>query len=348
MWLVNVLALASGIAFSLLQNPASSEQNPSPQKSAPSALQASPVAKPEQPAPPASAVASTQPVITIHGLCGDGAHTGGENACSKVISRKEFESLMDALNPGGQPISPAGRQNLAQAYVEALAFADAARKAGTQETEEFRQVMFWVRLRTIADLYRRNLQEQYRTPSPEEIDSYYQQHLASFERVRLLRILVPRENFAGADKSGFDQKALAAAQAAHTRAVNGEAPEQIQKDVYAGLGLERPPATDLGTFGRTDFIEKESTDVFSLQPGEVSPLETELKSYVIYKVVGKETLTEAQVKAEIVREISQQKYRDAIKSALDSAPADFNEQYFGPMAPKPPLEAPPVPRRPAR
>lgn len=348
MWLVNVLALASGIAFSLLQNPASSEQNSSPQKSSPSALPASPVAKPEQPALPASAVAPAQPVITIHGLCGDAARSGGEqSACSKVISRKEFESLMDALNPGGQPISPAGRQNLAQAYVEALAFADAARKAGTQETEEFRQVMFWVRLRTIADLYRRNLQEKYRTPLPEEIDSYYQQHLASFERVRLLRILVPRENFASTDKSGFDQKSLAAAQAAHTRAVNGEAPEQIQKDVYAGLGLERPPATDLGTFGRADFIEKESTDVFSLQPGEVSPLETELKSYVIYKIVGKETLTEAQVKVEIVREISQQKYRDAIKAALDSAPADFNEQYFGPMMPKPPLEAPPVPRRPA-
>jgi hypothetical protein len=348
MWLVNILAF-TGLAFSLLQNPASSEQSSSPQKSAPSALPASPVTKPEQPAPPASAVAPAQPVITIHGLCGDGARAGGEQSgCSKVISRKEFESLMDALNPGGQPISPAGRQNLAQAYVEALAFADAARKAGTQETEEFRQVMFWVRLRTIADIYRRNLQEQYRTPSPEEIDSYYQQHLASFEKVRLLRILVPRENFAAADKSEFDKKALAAAQAAHTRAVNGEAPEQIQKDVYAGLGLERPPATDLGTYGRADFIEKESADVFSLQPGEVSPLETELKSYVIYKVVGKETLTEAQVKAEIVREISQQKYRDAIKAALDSAPADFNEQYFGPMMPKPPLEAPPVPRRPAR
>ena len=71
-------------------------------------------------------------------------------------------------------------KTLAQPYVEALAFADAARKAGTEDTEEFREVMFWVRLRTIADLYRGNLQEKYRAPEPEEIDSYYQQHLASF------------------------------------------------------------------------------------------------------------------------------------------------------------------------
>jgi hypothetical protein len=294
-------------------------------------------------------VKDTEPVITIRGLCAEGVGSGDHagNPCNKQITRKEFERLLHALNPGGQSVSPNGRQNLAQAYVEALAFEDAARKAGTEDTEEFREVMFWVRLRAIADLYRRNLQEKYRTPGPEEIDSYYQQHLASFDRVHLLRILVPRENFSGGDKSEFDKKALAAAQAARTRAVNGEALEQIQKDVYARLGLNLPPATDLGTYQRTDFIEKEAADVFSLQPGEVSPLETEIKSYVIYKVASKETLKEDQVKADIIHEIAQQKYRDALKAVMDSAPADFNEQYFGPMAPKPPIDPPVVLRRPA-
>jgi PPIC-type PPIASE domain len=349
MWLANVLVVASGITFFLLQTPASGQISSSEKPNQAAERQASSVpAKPERPADSASAVGETQAVITIRGLCAEDATSSKPgNSCNKQITRKDFERLMHALNPGGQTVSPNGRQNLAQAYVEALAFADAARKAGTEDTEEFREVMFWVRLRTIADLYRRNLQEKYRTPEPEEIDSYYQQHLASFERVHLLRILVPRENFSGGDKNEFDKKALAAAQAARTRAVNGEALEQIQKDVYAGLGLDHPPSTDLGTYQRTDFIEKEAADVFSLQPGEVSPLETEIKSYVIYKVASKETLTEAQVKAEIIHEISQQKYRDALKTVMDSAHADFNEQYFGPMAPKPPIEAPVLPRRPA-
>ena len=350
MRLVNVLVVASGITFSLLQTPAS-EQTPSHAKPGQQigAQASSVVPKPEPPVDSASAVKDTEPVITIRGLCAEVAGSGGHagNPCSKQITRKEFERLLHALNPGGQSVSPNGRQNLAQAYVEALAFEDAAGKAGTEDTEEFREVMFWVRLRTIADLYRRNLQEKYRTPEPEEIDSYYQQHLASFERVHLLRILVPRENFSGGDKNEFNKKALAAAEAARTRAMNGEALEQIQKDVYAGLGLDHPPATDLGTYQRADFLEKEAADVFSLQPGEVSPLETEIKSYVIYKVASKETLTEAQVKAEIIHEISQQKYRDALKAVMDSAHADFNEQYFGPMAPKPPIEAPVLPRRPA-
>jgi hypothetical protein len=94
-------------------------------------------------------------------------------------------------------------------------------------------------------------------------------------------------------------------------------------------------------------MEKEAADVFSLQPGEVSPLETEIKSYVIYKVASKETLKEDQVKAEIIHEISQQKYRAALKAVMDSAPADFNQQYFGHMLPKPPIEPPALPRRPA-
>jgi len=68
---------------------------------------------------------------------------------------------------------------------------------------------------------------------------------------------------------------------------------------------------------------------------------------VIYKVASKETLKEAQVKADIIHEISQQKYRDALKAVMDSAPADFNEQYFGRMPSPPPIDGPVAPRRPA-
>ena len=298
-------------------------------------------------ATPAVSVDLTQPVITVHGICDEGPRKSPQSACGRVITRKEFESLMEALNPGGQSISQSGKQNLAQAYVEALAFAEAARKAGTEQSAQFREVMYWLRLRTIADLYRRSLQEEYRSPASEEIDAYYQQHLLSFEKVRLQRILVPRENLSASDKAEFDKRALGAAQGARARATKGDDLELIQREVYAALGLDRPPGTDLGSFRRADLMEKEAAEVFSLQPGEVSQVQTELRSYVIYKVMGKETPTQAQVKAEILRELPLQKYRAALKAVLDSAPAEFNEQYFGPMAPKLPLESPLSPR-PAR
>jgi hypothetical protein len=329
MWPVYALVAA---ALALLQVPASS-QPILPQ-------QASNVAEKDSSLP--ASIDPAEPVITVHGVCDKGSQAG---ECSKVITRKEFESLMNALNPSGQEISPSGRQNLAQAYVEALAFADAVRKAGAEESQQYREVLYWARLRTMGDLYRRNLQEQFRNPSPEEIDAYYQQNLESFEKVQLLRIVAPRENFSAGDKTEFDKRALAAAQAALARARNGEDPEQIQKDVYAGLGLERPPSASIGSYRRAELMEKEAAEVFSLRPGEVSQLQVELKSYVIYKVKARETLKEDQVKAEIVLEISQKKYRDAIKSVLNAAPAKFNEQYFGPMAPKPPVEPLPVPPR---
>jgi uncharacterized protein (DUF2267 family) len=327
MWPVYAL-----VAVALLQVPASSQLIPF--------QQASPVAD-RNTSLPAASIDPAQPVITVRGVCDKGSQPG---ECSKVITRKEFESLMDALNPSGQEISPSGRQNLAQAYVEALAFADAVRKAGAEESQQYREVLYWARLRTMGDLYRRNLQEQFRNPLPEEIDAYYRHNVESFEKVQLLRIVVPRENFSAGDKDEFDKKALAAAQTALARARKGEDPEQIQKDVYAGLGLERPPSASIGSYRRAELNEKEAGEVFSLQPGEVSQLQVELKSYVIYKLKARETLKEDQVKAEIVREISQKKYRDAINSVLNAAPAKFNEQYFGPMAPKPPEPLPVPPR----
>src|SRR5262249_50989383 len=177
---------------------------------------------------------------------------GPASACHTVITRGDFEKLMNAVKPGGQEVSQAGRQNLAQAYVEALAFANAARKAGMEKDEAFREVLYWARLRTMGDLYRRKLLQDFRNPRPEEIDTYYQQNLASFEKVQLLRILVPRESSTGGDKNEFDKKALAAAQSARARVLKGDDPEQIQKDVYAGLGLERPPSASIGSFRRAE------------------------------------------------------------------------------------------------
>ena len=302
--------------------------------------QTQPSAKPTQPPTPTantsdtdlgSKIAPAQPVITIHGLCEDNAQKKrAAGPCSKVITREEFEKLVNALNPGGQSISPHARQTFAQIYAESLALEAAARNAGLENTPQFSEIMTWMRLRTVADLYRRSLEEKYKTPAPEEVDAYYKQHLASYERVKISRILIPKENPAAHDKADYEKKALQAASTARERAAKGEDPGQIQKETYAALGLQSPPASELGNYGRANFMDKEAADVFALKPGEVTQVETESRNYVIYKVNSKETLPEEQVKNEISRTIADQKFKDAIKAANDSAHADFNEQYFGP------------------
>lgn len=332
------LLLAVPLSLCLFQN-----ATPGPEKKAGSAAETSA----SQAAANAKDTVPSKPVITLYGICGEGKlkAASGDSPCIFAMDRQQFESLINALNPGGNAISAKGRQNLAQAYAEALALEAAARRSGMEDTNEFQQVMNWTRVRVAAEFYRRKLEEKYRTPSQEEVDSYYRQHAASFDRVSISRILLPRQNTSASDNAEFDKKALEVANAARARAVKGDDIKEVQKDAYSALGLSAPPPVNLGKYGRTNFTETEGADVFSLKPGEISPVEVETRSYVIYKVDAKETLSEEEVKAEISREISQQKFKDAIKAITDQAHAEFDEQYFG-AGMNTPLKVPAMPATP--
>jgi len=50
-------------------------------------------------------------------------------SCTKVVTRKEFDSLLNAANVSGQQVSPVARQNFAKGYVLYLAFEQAAKQA---------------------------------------------------------------------------------------------------------------------------------------------------------------------------------------------------------------------------
>lgn len=296
------------------------------------------------PASGRESVGPTQAVITVQGICNaDHASAAAPGACVTTMTREQFESLVNAFNPNGQPITDANRQNFARTYAELLALEAAARRSGVEDTPEFRQVMDVLRLRTAADLYRQSLERRFRNPPQDEIAAYYREHVADFERVKLARILIPRRNPASADAQDFERKALDAANSARERAVKGDEPEKIQKDVYAALGLKTTPATELGAYRRSDMIEKESTDVFALRAGEVTAVEVEAASYVIYKVITKETPALDQVKEEIARMISQKKFKEAMQAVTASAPATFNDQYFGPGMKNLPVVSVPLP-----
>jgi hypothetical protein len=339
MWFLKKLLLAAAIAFWLFQNPTSGKES----KSSASSAESAPSIERENTVTPA------QPVITAHDVCeeGPGKNSTDANACARVMTRVQFENLMNALNPAGQAISAKGRQNLAKIYAESLALEAAARSSGMEDSDEFRELMAWTRLRAVADLYRRKLEEKYRSPSPEEVDAYYRQHVASYERVKLSRVLIPRQSGTSGDNNEFDRKALEAANNARVRVATGEDPELVQKDVYSALGLSTPPPTGLGKYVHANFTDKEEPDVFALKAGEASPVEIEPKNYVIYEVEAKETLPEEEVKTEISHEISQQKFKDAIAAITDAAHFEFDEQYFGGRM-NMPLKVPSMPATPPK
>jgi hypothetical protein len=281
-------------------------------------------------------VAASDAVITIHGLCEPAKQSGtDEQSCTTVVTREAFEKLVDSMNVTNKALSQETRRNLAETYADYLTLERPAVQAKLAGTPQFAEVMRWWRLRTLADMYRGGLQAQFARPSAAEVHAYYTEQLPSFERIRVDRVLVPRDpGKSGEEKNGND-RALELAQAARERIVKGENPALVQRDIFTELKLDATPVTDLGTLGRSNFPKDEVDEVFSLEPGQVSKIEKEA-SYVIYKIKAKETLSEGSQTEEISREIAKRKFSDAMRVVNESAKPEFNDTYLGPhVAPAP-------------
>ncbi len=280
----------------------------------------------------APVVVASEPLITIHGQCEDPTikTSAATNPCTTIVTREAFEELINSMNIADKAITSKTRRDLAETYAQYLIFERLATKAHLAGTPQFAEIMRWWRLRTLADLYRRNLQEQFQHSSDQEVHAYYVEHILAYERIRVARILVPRARGTTDEAKHSDAKALEEARLARERMAKGEDPALVQKDVYSALGIESLPLTDIGSVGRSGFPHEQSDELFSLGPGQVSKVEIEIASYVIYKITSKETLGETAVKDEISRQISQRKFDEAIRTVNESAKPEFNEAYFGP------------------
>ncbi|HEV3317213.1 MAG TPA: peptidylprolyl isomerase [Candidatus Angelobacter sp.] len=297
---------------------------------------------------------STEAVITIQGLCSAPARQAASAAaatpsCTTVITKAQFEDLLNTINPTHQPIPQAQRQQLAQRYVDLLIFADAARKAGTENKPQFQQALRIQRLAILQQIFLQDLEEKYKTPDQQEVETYYKDNLSKFDEVKLHRILIPKANPSGqANKEEYEKKAPQVANDIRERAAKGEDVDKLQKDAYEALGITNPPpSTDLGKRKRGMFPPQEDQDIFALKSGEVTKVEPGNSGFVIYKVDVRETIPLEQVKDEISRNLSQQKLKSKVDSIKASVHPDFNKEYFVPPAapdpPTPPGGAHPVP-----
>jgi len=253
-----------------------------------------------------------------------------------VVTKADFEKLMNALNSSNQTIPPAMRRNLATAYVEFLTFSQAAHKAGLDKDPRFLEIMKLMRMRTLEDLYRRNLEEKYRTPPAAEVQDYYNKNLSKYEEIKLSRLFIPAKNTTATDKDDWEKKAAHVADDIHDHAAKGEEFEKLQKESYTTLGLTiSPPSTTVGTRRRGMMAPAEEQELFALKPGDVSKVEQEPAGYIIYKVESRQTLPLDQVKDEISRELFRQRMETGLKSVTGAVHAEYNDQYFGPTPPPP-------------
>lgn len=283
--------------------------------------------------PPAS-VKPKDSVMTIRGICrNEPGQAGNHSDCETSVTREQFEKLLAAVATAGQTVPPSGRQQFAQTYAELLAFAEAARSSGTESSPEFRDLMDLIRIRTLAEIYRRNLEAKVHAPSQTEIDDYYRRSPGDFTNIKLRRILVPRRNPSVQNQEEYETRALQVVTDLRERAAKGEDFDTLQKEAFASLGLASPPpATVLGNRRKSNLLQEERDEILGLNAGGVSRVEKETFSLVIYKVEEKSLLAEEQVKDEISREISRQRFDSALKEVTSGVHSEFNRLYF-PAAP---------------
>src|SRR6185312_6532421 len=225
-----------------------------------------------------AALPATTTVITVHG------------ACVTHVSKKQFDSLLNLVVPPNQPQTPQMRRTLAQRYVELLAMADAAEKAGVEKSPEFALL----RLRGLAEAYQRQLDEKYKDIPQAEIDAYYNQHKDEFISATLRRLYIPKTDAAkpkatDAEKADFAKKATEIGNQMQERAQKGEDMDTLEKDAYSKLGLSTtPPSTQIGPVRKGALPPATDKAIFDLQQGGVYK-DDQPTAVIIYKVEKKET-----------------------------------------------------------
>jgi hypothetical protein len=345
-------------------------------------MPSSPQAKPAAPgAEAAKAGAKTTgeigpntPVITIVGVCektAAGAKTAASgkasgDACKTVITKSEFESLADALQP--PHMNPATKRRLADAYPKFVVMANAAHKRGLDATPNFKKILNFYKMQLLTQELARSVKEEAEKIPDSEIDTYYKNNTPEFEEAELKRLYIPKDKQVEAaaaekpepkssDQQKADEDALKKeADTLRTRAAAGEDFDKLQKEAYDAAGLKgTPPQTGIGKLTRNE-LPVTHRSVLDLKAGEVSQVLAEPNGYYIYKVVSRDVKPLDEMKAEIRSKLAQQKFQEDMQAIESSATTKLNEAYFetsgtpgmpaGAMRPAPPQAAPPSPAQP--
>jgi len=291
----------------------------------------------QKPAEPSAAaeIPSTEPVITLAGFCPDApAGTDPKSPdCKTVITKGQFEKLVDTLNP---KMPPQARQNIAGDYSKMLVFSNEAKKRGLEDTQRFKDLLKFVSMQVASQELIRNMQEQAK-PSDAEMQKYYQENASKYEEISLKRIFIPRNSPSAKpdDKKPTDEELKAEGEKAKAKIAAGEDFDKLQKEIYAAKGYNTPPPPTSIPNWRRDSVPPSQKDLFNLKDGELSAVMVEPAGAYVYKIDKKQTIPFESVKAEIESQLTNQKMRAEMEALTNSIKPELNQAYFRAFAPTP-------------
>jgi hypothetical protein len=295
----------------------------------------------DRPVPPpasAAAVASNAPVLTIKGLCPEGAAKPSEAGCVTVITREQFEKLARAIQPS---LTPVVKKQLLSLYPRLLIMSREAEARGLDKEEYFQQTIEFARMQILTQRLTRRIQEEAGKVPDQDIADYYEKHPDDFREYSLERIYIPRvkqepppsqklsdQAEKDREKNAEDQM-TELANALRARAAKGEAFEALQKEAYQSGGMKsNPPNATMGKLRRNGLPPGHDT-IFSLKTGEVSQVVSDAGGHYIYKLDATEMETLADAKAEIHNLLQSQRLHGLMEKIQGPFTTEVNDQYFG-------------------
>ena len=263
-------------------------------------------------------------VVTVPKLCAPAVDT--EADCKTVVTRAEFEELMNALlanRPGSIPEGT--RASFAMQYGEMLVIANEAKKRGLDKDHDTQLLLQFSQLQVLANSMLHSLQEQTRL-TDDDIRKYYDEHLADYGGVAVQRVMIPTSH--GAKKQGSEAPEALAEQIPK-RFVAGEDAAKLQQEIFDKFGFKNLPSTSLVL--RPSDLSQMEEPITRMKVGEISPALYDGMSYSIYKSEGPKPLPFAAVKQEIEGILIQQKVKAGFDALLTEKKPELNSQFFTPL-----------------
>jgi hypothetical protein len=285
-----------------------------------------------------SIAALDKPIITIVGLCDSPSADNGDPAdCKTVITKAQFEKLIDAVQPG---MPARARREFALSYADALVMTRKAEQMGLDKEANYEEQMRLARVQILSRDLKKAIQDRVSQIPDRDIEHYYRSNTARFEKAVMDRIYIPKTQQPGSasDKKLNDadrqkrlhesgQRMKEEADNLRERAVAGEEFTKLQADAYQVAGIKSAaPDTSIGI--RRTSLPPNQASVMDLKPGEVSSVLEDPNGYVIYRVKTKETLPLDQAREEIKATLRSQRMQDEMRDIQDSATAALDESYF--------------------
>lgn len=299
------------------------------------------IAKNAAPAPGSSANTANVPlskaVITIHGLCDGNSNAAAtsEKGCVTRLTRQQIETVIGVVQATGRNVLAPQRRDVAVSYVDLMANAAAAEKAGVDKDPRFAEVLKLARLKALNDMYRVRIEEEANNVTDAEIKAYYEKNLNSFEELTLSHLSVPRYNSANLKDPDFEAKTKKLAYDLRDRSARGEDMAKLEKEAMEALDIKKPPSTTMAPVRRGVFSPEQEEMLFALKRGEVSKVVEQPGSYIIFKLEQRGTPSVEDLKSEIHGKLYTQKLDRLTAAVSASVHADYSDEYFGTPSPTP-------------